>query len=151
MAEVGVLTPSLAGLSLVPKKSLDNRAGNADTRPNSQYLLSIYFRGFISINRSPRVRLFMTQKMKLIAGGVLLASAAVFSGCGDSVPSNANALYHENNRSYNALGLVASAPASYERVSPNTISIRPGQDYVHRDISGDNTTVLWGLMTFADY
>lgn len=93
----------------------------------------------------------MTQMMKFIAGSALLASAVVLSGCGDSVPSNAHALYHENNRSYNVLGLVASDPGSYVKVSDTSITIRPGEDYVHRNISGDNTTILWGLFTFADY
>lgn len=93
----------------------------------------------------------MTQMMKLLAGCTLLASAAVFSGCGDSVPSNAHALYKENNRSYNVLGLYESAPASYKEVPSTTIAVRPGDLSVNRDASGDNTTVLWGLLTFADY
>lgn len=93
----------------------------------------------------------MTQMMKLIAGGAVLASAALFSGCGDSVPSNAHALYKENNRSYNVMGIVASAPESYKYVPTTTLDVRPGDFSVHRNITGDNTTVLWGLLTFADY
>lgn len=93
----------------------------------------------------------MTQMMKLIASGALLATAVVFSGCGDSVPSNANALYHENNQSYNVLGLVTSSPASYDRLSDTSFNVRPGDGYVHKNITGDNTSILWGLLTFADY
>lgn len=93
----------------------------------------------------------MTQMMKLIAGGVLLASAAVLSGCGDSVPSNAHALYKENNRSYNVLGIYASYPESYKDVPSTTLALRPGDASVHHNISGDNTSLLWGLVTFADY
>ena len=93
----------------------------------------------------------MTQMMKLIASGALLASVAVFSGCGDSVPSNAHSLYKENNRSYNVLGIVTSDPESYVRVSEDSLVVRPGDGYVHKNISGDNVTLLWGLLTFADY
>lgn len=93
----------------------------------------------------------MTQMMKLFVGGALLASAAVFSGCGDSVPSNAHALYKENNRAYNVLGLYASYPASYKEVKDTTLAVRPGDFSVDRDPSGNNTTVLFGLLTFADY
>lgn len=93
----------------------------------------------------------MTQMMKLIASGALLASVAVFSGCGDSVPSNAHSLYKENNRSYNVLGIVTSNPGSYVAVKDTTLALRPGDGYVHKNISGDNTTLLWGLLTFADY
>lgn len=93
----------------------------------------------------------MTQMMKLLVGCALLASAAVFSGCGDSVPSNANALYKENNRSYNILGLYESYPASYKEVSSTTLAVRPGDFSVNRDASGDNVALLFGLITFADY
>ncbi len=51
----------------------------------------------------------------------------------------------------NIAGVFESSPKSYKRVSPTTFDVHTDQLSKQDDFSGDQTTLLWGALTIADY
>lgn len=91
----------------------------------------------------------MLSSMKLrktpfaVAG--ILAAAALMSGC--SSTSNV----HAHKGSSSALGVVAHEKATYSKVRPTTFVFDNGDIAPQEDITGDQVTLLWGLITIPDY
>lgn len=51
----------------------------------------------------------------------------------------------------NALGIVKTQPGSYAKLSPTSINVHTDELGAADDYSGNKTTLLWGLVTVADY
>ena len=51
----------------------------------------------------------------------------------------------------NVLGIVKTQPGSYAKLSPTSINVHSDELGAVDDYSGNKTTLLWGLVTVADY
>ena len=51
----------------------------------------------------------------------------------------------------NVLGAVKKQPGSYAKLSPTSINVHTDELGVVDDYSGGKTSLLWGLVTIADY
>ena len=51
----------------------------------------------------------------------------------------------------NVLGIVKTQPGSYAKLSPTSISVHTDELGVVEDYSGNKTSLLWGLLSVADY
>ncbi|MEO0794148.1 MAG: hypothetical protein AAFX93_03245 [Verrucomicrobiota bacterium] len=92
----------------------------------------------------------MKSTSKLVLATIALGIAALFTGC-DSVPSNSHELYSKNNQGFNALGIVDVSPDSYKHIG-NESSVAYSNELAKRkNISGDNISLFWGAVVFADY
>ncbi|WOO39324.1 hypothetical protein [Rubellicoccus peritrichatus] len=93
--------------------------------------------------------------MNSIRSFALIASiglAAVFTGCSSShVENDTTGLYAKNNRGTNVLGIVDTSPASYKHIPEATDVIHSDELYKRKNISGNNVSLFWGAITFADY
>ncbi|WP_309387148.1 hypothetical protein [Cerasicoccus frondis] len=93
----------------------------------------------------------MKSTSKLVLASLTLGVAALFTGCGDSMPSDAHALYKRNNQGFNAMGIVESSPESYQEVSQISSVAYSDQLAKRKNISGDNLSFFWGTFVYADY
>ena len=93
----------------------------------------------------------MKSTSKLVLASFALGAAALFSGCADSVPSDAHALYQRNNQGFNFLGLVDYSPESYDHVAEYSASIHSDELFDRKNITGDNLSLFWGSFVYADY
>lgn len=96
----------------------------------------------------------MKNSLRLSALLASLFLIAAFSGC-----------VHDNNRYYvpdadlyertmpgsNAAGIVNSSPYGWKELKETSLVVRSDELQKRRNVSGDNTTLLWGLFTYADY
>lgn len=83
---------------------------------------------------------------KLLVLTSLIATAFVFAGCAGDSNSTAMGPRHSN-----FLGIYKNEKASYKPTSLASFTIA-SDDLVARDnYSGEQTTLLWGLVTLKDY
>ena len=84
------------------------------------------------------------KKLKALSVLLTLAVAgALTSGC----QHNEGMTRHNKN----FLGIVEVHPASYEEVDSTTFAVSSNEIASRRDFSGDNVSLLWGLVTYTDY
>ncbi|WP_309396644.1 hypothetical protein [Cerasicoccus maritimus] len=93
----------------------------------------------------------MKSTSKLVLASATLGVAALFTGCGDSMPSDAHALYKRHNQGFNFLGIVDSSPESYQEVSKISAVAYSDELVDRKNISGDNLSLFWGTFVYADY
>lgn len=88
-------------------------------------------------------------KLAIIAS--VLAATASFTGCtGYDTDYKGPGVSVEP--SHNALGIATTRPDSYRYVDPaSTLIIRTEDLWCRRDYSGDNVSLLWGLINVCDY
>ena len=78
------------------------------------------------------------------AAGLALALAS--AGC-STTSGNPQAA----NQDRNLLGLVKYEPGSFEDTGPNTLELHINELINKPEMSGDRTTLLFGLITIEDY
>lgn len=82
----------------------------------------------------------------------LLAATFILSGCVTNRATGPYAdAYERANPKQGVLGIVEQEKGSYAIVNPATFALSTEEVYPHNDISGDNVTWLWGLITVSDY
>ena len=72
-----------------------------------------------------------------------IATSFVFTAC-----SNRSTMIPKET---NILGVIKHEPQSYAHTGPNTFALHTSELYGRENISGDKTTLLWGLITIKDY
>lgn len=72
------------------------------------------------------------------------------TGC-ENVPSDSDPLYSRNNQGFNALGIVNWSPESYQEIKQYSIAAHSDELVDRKNISGDNLSLFWGTIVFADY
>ncbi|MGE9295559.1 MAG: hypothetical protein ACQKBV_04655 [Puniceicoccales bacterium] len=92
----------------------------------------------------------MKSTSKLVIATAALGAAALITGCSSSSDST-HELYSEHNQGFNALGIVDWSPASYEHVPEYSMTMHSDEALDHKNISGDNLSLFWGTIVFADY
>jgi len=81
--------------------------------------------------------------------GLFTLLAVAFSGCASKSEMSEYPSYRPERTNF--LGLVKTAPGSYDHVSPATFDVS-SSDLVARDnFSGDKVELFWGAFTFTDY
>ncbi len=73
------------------------------------------------------------------------------AGCNNSFEHDSTGLYAKNNRGTNILGIVDYSPASYKKISDTTLEVDSDELVKRKNISGDNVSLFWGGITYADY
>jgi len=92
----------------------------------------------------------MKSTSKLVLAALTLAGAALMTGC-ENVPSDSDPLYSRNNQGFNIAGIVDSSPDSYVDVAEYSNVIYSDELMKRKNISGDNVSLFWGTIVFADY
>lgn len=92
----------------------------------------------------------MKSTSKLVLASLALAGAALMTGC-ENVPSDTDPLYSRNNQGFNALGIVDWSPESYEEIKEYSMVAHSDELVDRKNISGDNLSLFWGTIVFADY
>lgn len=88
-------------------------------------------------------------KLAIIAS-VVVATAS-FSGCA-SYDTDYKGPSVSAESSHNVLGAITTNPDSYRyQNESSTIVIRTGDLWCRRDFTGDNVSLLWGLINVCDY
>lgn len=89
--------------------------------------------------------------LKLAVISSVVAATACFSGCaGYDTNHKGPGVVAES--SHNLLGAVKTNPSSYRHVNDSaSIVIRTEDLWCRRDYSGDNVSLLWGLIQICDY
>lgn len=91
------------------------------------------------------------KHLKLAVLSTFVAAAAGLAGCaGHDTDYKGPGVSAET--SHNFLGVVKTNPASYRYIDePGTLVIRTEDLWCRRDFSGDNVSLLWGLVNICDY
>lgn len=76
----------------------------------------------------------------------LVTTALLFTGCAGDTNKTAF-----GPKQSNFLGIVKTEQASYAPTSVNSFTIHTDELGSVQNYSGDKTTLLWGLVTIADY
>lgn len=89
--------------------------------------------------------------MKYLTLAVLSATAVGLAGCaGHDTDYKGPGVTAEP--SHNFIGLVKTNPSSYRYVDETgSILLRTDELWCRRDFSGENITLLWGLVHITDY
>jgi len=88
---------------------------------------------------------------RLLALLTCLMTLAFFSGCTQKYQHDETGLYAKNNQGFNALGIVDSSPQSFRDVPNTTVEVQSDELVKRKNISGDNVSLLWGAINYADY
>ncbi|MBP3302220.1 MAG: hypothetical protein J6L64_03685 [Opitutales bacterium] len=89
--------------------------------------------------------------LKLAVLSSVVAATALFSGCAghDTIHKGPGVTAEA---SHNFLGIVKTNPGSYRYVDEaGSIVIRTEDLWCRRDFTGDNVSLLWGLVNINDY
>lgn len=90
----------------------------------------------------------MKSSAKLALASVALIASVAFTGCSSS---NSHDLYTKHNEGFNALGIVKWSPSGYNEIE-NSSDVFYSDELVNRkNISGDNLSLFWGALVYADY
>ncbi len=91
------------------------------------------------------------KHLKLAVLSSTVAAAALLAGCAGH-DTDYKGLGVSAEPSHNLLGIIKTHPASYRHVeNDGSIVIRTEDLWCRRDFSGDNVTLLWGLVNICDY
>ncbi len=80
-----------------------------------------------------------------------VAVSALFSACGQAYDTDYHGSSVSIEPSHNFLGIVKTTPDAYIPVNETTVRLRSSEIYAGRDISGNNVSLFWGLITYTDY
>jgi hypothetical protein len=81
---------------------------------------------------------------KIIALLSISISALVFTGC-------VGGTSQMGHKEVNLLGVAKIHKAHYQPSSPATFSLSTDELYTRKNFSGDQVSLLWGLITLKDY
>ena len=84
------------------------------------------------------------MRIKIIALLSISISALIFTGCSRGTSQMGP-------KEANLLGVVKINKAHYQPSGPATFSLSSDELYTRKNFSGDQVSLLWGLITLKDY
>ncbi|MEM9226675.1 MAG: hypothetical protein AAGA45_01795 [Verrucomicrobiota bacterium] len=83
---------------------------------------------------------------------IALLLASFLLGC-TNTPKDVHPAYTRNhyNKGFNVLGIVDYSPESYQKLNDGNGNVRTKELVKTTEPTGDNLSLLWGLVVLADY